>query len=80
MEGHAGTKWLTTSAGIAPGETFTLVLAIFDMSDSVLDSYAFIDNFEWGCEGDVPPSTTLWSGQPKNPLLTMDRQRENSEQ
>ena len=30
----------------------------FDLSDSVLDSYAFIDNFQWGCEGEVPPSTT----------------------
>ncbi|WP_106395595.1 choice-of-anchor L domain-containing protein [Enhygromyxa salina] len=58
MEGHAGTKWLTTTAGVKPGETITLVLAIFDMSDSVLDSYAFIDNFQWGCDGDQPPSTT----------------------
>ena len=58
MEGHAGTKWLTTNAGVVPGETFTLVLAIFDMSDSVLDSYAFIDNFQWGCDGEQPPSTT----------------------
>ena len=58
MEGHAGTKWLTTTAGIAPGETFTLALSIFDMSDSVLDSYAFIDNFQWGCEGSEPPTTT----------------------
>ena len=57
MEGHAGTKWLTTNAGVVPGETFTLVLAIFDMSDSALDSYAFIDNFQWGCDGEQPPST-----------------------
>lgn len=58
MEGHAGTKWLTTTAGVKPGETMTLVLAIFDMSDSILDSYAFVDNFQWGCDGDQPPSTT----------------------
>jgi hypothetical protein len=57
MEGHAGTKWLTTNAGVKPGETITVVLAIFDMSDSILDSYAFIDNFQWGCDGDQPPST-----------------------
>jgi hypothetical protein len=57
MQGHAGTKWLTTSAGVVPGETITIVLAIFDMSDSILDSYAFVDNFQWGCEGDQPPST-----------------------
>lgn len=58
MQGHAGTKWLTTTAGVKPGETFTLVLGIFDMSDSILDSYAFVDNFAWGCDGDQPPSTT----------------------
>jgi hypothetical protein len=57
MQGHAGTKWLTTNAGVKPGETITLVLAIFDMGDSVLDSYAFVDNFQWGCDGDQPPST-----------------------
>jgi hypothetical protein len=57
MQGHAGTKWLTTNAGVKPGETITIVLAIFDMTDSVLDSYAFVDNFQWGCEGDQPPST-----------------------
>lgn len=58
MQGHAGTKWLTTTAGVQPGETITVVFAIFDMSDSILDSYVFLDNFQWGCEGDAPPSTT----------------------
>ena len=58
MEGHAGTKWLTSSAGVKPGETITVVFAIFDMSDSILDSYVFLDNFGWGCEGDDTPSTT----------------------
>lgn len=57
MQGHAGTKWLTTTAGVQPGETITVVFAIFDMSDSILDSYVFLDNFSWGCEGDAPPST-----------------------
>ena len=57
MEGHAGTKWLTTTAGVQPGETITMVFAIFDMSDSVLDSYVFLDNFAWGCDGDAPPTT-----------------------
>jgi len=58
MEGHAGTKWLTTTAGVMPGETVTIVFGIFDMSDSALDSYVFLDNFQWGCDGDTPPSTT----------------------
>lgn len=57
MQGHAGTKWLTTTAGVQPGETITVVFAIFDMSDSILDSYVFLDNFSWGCDGDAPPST-----------------------
>jgi hypothetical protein len=57
MQGHAGTKWLTTTAGVVPGETITVVFAIFDMSDSILDSYVFLDNFWWGCDGDQPPST-----------------------
>ncbi|HVI01502.1 MAG TPA: choice-of-anchor L domain-containing protein [Enhygromyxa sp.] len=57
MQGHAGTKWLTTTAGVQPGETITVVFAIFDMSDSILDSYVFLDNFSWGCDGDAPPTT-----------------------
>ena len=57
MQGHAGTKWLTTTAAVVPGEEITLELAIFDQSDSRLDSYVFLDNFRWGCEGDQPPQT-----------------------
>lgn len=57
MKEHAGTKWLSTTAGVAPGEQVTIVFAIFDLSDSILDSYVFVDNFQWGCEGDQPPST-----------------------
>ena len=57
MQGHAGTKWLTTTAGVQPGETITVVFAIFDVSDSILDSYVFLDNFSWGCDGESPPST-----------------------
>lgn len=57
MAGHAGTKWLTSQAPVTPGEQITVVFAVFDLSDSVLDSYVFLDNFQWGCEGDMPPST-----------------------
>jgi hypothetical protein len=57
MQGHAGTKWLTTTAGVMPGETITVVFAVFDVSDSILDSYVFLDNFAWGCDGEQPPST-----------------------
>ncbi|MEM9459328.1 MAG: choice-of-anchor L domain-containing protein [Myxococcota bacterium] len=54
MEGHAGTRWLTTTAGVTPGETIELVLAVFDLSDTVLDTVIILDNFLWGCEGGTP--------------------------
>jgi hypothetical protein len=56
MRQHAGTSWLTTTAGVSPGEHITVVFAIFDLSDSILDSYVFLDNWQWGCEPG-PPST-----------------------
>jgi hypothetical protein len=56
METHAGTKWLTTTAGVMPGEDITLIWAIFDLSDEVLDSVVILDNFSWNCEGG-PPTT-----------------------
>ena len=57
MRQHAGTKWLSTTAPVTPGEDSTLVLAVFDLSDSILDSYVFLDNFGWGCEGTDTPET-----------------------
>jgi hypothetical protein len=57
MRQHAGTKWLNTTAPVTPGEQITLVLAIFDLSDPILDSYVFLDNFHWGCEGTDRPQT-----------------------
>jgi hypothetical protein len=57
MRQHAGTNWLTTTAGVTPGETITVVFAIMDLSDSILDSYVFLDNFKWGCEPTGKPST-----------------------
>lgn len=57
MRQHAGTKWLQSTTGVVPGETITVVFAIFDLSDSILDSYAFLDNFQWGCEPSGQPST-----------------------
>ena len=41
----------------ARGETITVVFAIFDLSDGILDSYAFLDNFKWGCEPTGKPQT-----------------------
>lgn len=57
MRQHAGTNWLQTTAGVKPGETITVVFAIFDLSDPILDSYIFLDNFKWGCEPAGKPTT-----------------------
>lgn len=57
MRQHAGTNWLTTTAGVTPGESITVVFAIMDLSDSILDSYVFLDNFKWGCEPTGKPQT-----------------------
>lgn len=57
MLGHAGTPWLRTTAPITGGADFTLVFAIFDATDSILDSYAFVDAFEWGCDEVTAPSS-----------------------
>ncbi len=57
MRQHAGTPWLTTTARVTPGETITLVFAVFDLADGIIDSYAFLDNFRWGCAADGTPET-----------------------
>jgi hypothetical protein len=57
MRQHAATGWLTTTTGVTGGENITVVFAVFDLSDSILDSYAFLDNFEWGCEPTGGPMT-----------------------
>lgn len=57
MKRHAGTKWLTTTAPVTPGEDVKLILAIFDLQDSILDSYVFLDNFQLGCVPGEKPTT-----------------------
>jgi len=57
MRQHAGTDWLQTKAGVTPGETITVVFAVFDLADPILDSYVFLDNFKWGCEPVGKPET-----------------------
>jgi hypothetical protein len=54
MEGHAATRWLTTTAGVTPGEDIEVVFGIFDLSDSALDTVIILDNFQWACEGGAP--------------------------
>ena len=56
MEGHAGTRWLTTAFGLSPGEPLQLVLAVFDLGDGDHDSVVLLDKFRWTCTG-TPPTT-----------------------
>jgi hypothetical protein len=41
------TEWLTTDAPIVPGETITLDLMVFDVSDHIYDTLVLLDNFRW---------------------------------
>lgn len=59
MEGHAGTTWLRSTVGVAPGESIELVLAIFDLSDGILDTIVLLDNWQWLCDGGAPETTAL---------------------
>jgi len=54
LEGHAGTRWLTTNAPVVPGETIELYFTIFDLADGALDSVVLLDNFLWTCDGGPP--------------------------
>ena len=53
-QGHAGTRWLTSNAPVIPGETIEVYFAIFDLSDTALDSAVMLDNWLWTCEGSPP--------------------------
>jgi hypothetical protein len=45
--GSGATDWLTTTAPISAGETFTLSFVVFDEQDGILDSAVNIDSFRW---------------------------------
>jgi hypothetical protein len=49
-----GTGWLVTRGNIVGGEVFKLRIALWDTSDSALDSLAVIDNFTWSVETSDP--------------------------
>ena len=57
MKRHGATKWLSTVAPVQEQEEITLVFAIFDLSDSRLDSFVLVDNFRWLCDGKDTPET-----------------------
>jgi len=61
MRYSAGTRWLTTTADVVPGETIELVLAIFDLDDVNWDSFVLLDNVRWRC-GDAPGPVTEPAG------------------
>lgn len=54
MEGHAGTRWLTTNVGVRPGESVVLVLAVLDLGDGNYDSAVLLDALRWTCGGASP--------------------------
>jgi hypothetical protein len=50
---HAATGWLRTTVNVDPslkGKPITLVFAIWDSNDGVLDSTALVDNFTWSTQ------------------------------
>lgn len=52
------TGWLKTQAPVTPGSEITLLFAIWDAGDHVLDSTVLIDNFQWSVEAGVGITTT----------------------
>lgn len=48
------TGWLETSGNVKGGEIIKLRIAIWDTSDSKLDSLSIVDNFKWSVEASQP--------------------------
>jgi hypothetical protein len=62
-EDHASTDWLTTTVSVAnlAGQEVTLLFAIWDSSDGILDSTVLVDNMHWTfatAPNQVPPVTS----------------------
>lgn len=47
----ATSGWLTITGPTEPGETATIVLALFDQGDDDLDTVVVVDNWRWYCRG-----------------------------
>jgi hypothetical protein len=54
VQGHGGTKWLTTNVGVEEGDEITVVFAVMDIQDNIVDSVVLLDNFHWTCLGGTP--------------------------
>lgn len=48
--GHAATDWFRISAMVTPGDTVTLVVALFDAGDGIADSAVLLDDLRWDCD------------------------------
>ncbi|HEY3820349.1 MAG TPA: putative metal-binding motif-containing protein [Polyangiaceae bacterium] len=51
--GHAATGWLQTQVNVDPslkGQDITIVFAVWDSGDGILDSTALVDNFVWSTQ------------------------------
>jgi len=48
------TGWLAVGGNVVPGETITLRLALWDISDGYSDSLILLDNFRWSSQNIVP--------------------------
>lgn len=48
------TGWLTLNAPSEPGETMSIVVAVFDLLDANRDTTVLIDNWRWYCPGCQP--------------------------
>lgn len=46
---HAAMDWMTLHAAVEPGETVTLVAAVFDVGDGQVDSALLLDDLRWDC-------------------------------
>ncbi len=51
------TGWLTATAPVTPGETFTIDFMVWDAEDTSLDSTALLDHFHWLAETTVVSTT-----------------------
>jgi hypothetical protein len=49
-----GTYWLTTAGNVIPGEIVQLRIAIWDVTDSIFDSTALLDGFQWLANATLP--------------------------
>ncbi|RMG96019.1 MAG: hypothetical protein D6705_12430 [Deltaproteobacteria bacterium] len=59
---HGGTRWLSSSIAVTPGDPIEVVFAIFDLDDVNWDSMVLLDNVRWTCDGADPGPDTKPAG------------------